>query len=565
MKHLGIDARGRMGARMSVTGVRRISVGIFTMSMACVVAAQSPPQVPPQAPPAQSPRFDINAYDVDGNTLLPPEVIERALALYRGTKRDFADIQRALESLEAAYRERGFSAVSVQLPEQEVAGGRVRFRIVEGRIARIRVEGNRHFSESNVLAGLRSLIVGQVPNARTMSESIQLSNENPAKQAEVVLAVGQREGELDANVKVTDERPYRGFLTYDNTGNAATGQNRIGVALQHANLFDRDHVATLAYTGAPEKPAGVKVDIWSLGYRVPFYGLGDSLDLLYAKSTIGTPSNSPALGGTLGVVGRGSVGSVRWNHLFPRSGEYTSRLVFALDYRDMKSACIDATGAALSGVAGCADYAVRPASVSYLGRLEQAARVLSYSAGLSANLAASSAASYDLASSGRRAPQSFGVLRGSASFVQLLPEDWQLRANAQVQLTPNALLPTEQIGLAGIGAVRGFNERAYASDRGHVLQVEGYTPDIAALANWPGSLRLLGFYDIASGSNLNQPIDQPSSFNLASAGVGARYQLRRDLTWRFDLAYVQRAPAATQGGPMADDKWRAHFGLTVGF
>ncbi len=545
--------------RAALGGLRmygRLRIGQLLCSLLFIAVSSAP---------AQSPRFDIRDYTVDGNTLLSPAEIERALTPHRGAQRDFGDIQRALEALETAYRLRGFTAVSVQLPEQEVAAGRVRFKVVEGRIARVTVEGNAHFSSDNVLAGLPSLLVGEVPNARAMSESIQLSNESPAKQVEVVLSVGEKEGQLDATVKVADERPYRAFLTYDNTGNTATGQHRVGVALQHANLFNRDHVATLAYTGAPEKPDGVKVDIWSLGYRVPFYGLGDSLELLYAKSTIGTPSNSPTLGSTIGIVGRGSIGSVRWNHLFPRAGEYSSRLVFALDYRDMKSACVDSTGAPLTGVAGCVDYLVQPVSVSYLGRLEQASRVLSYSVGILGNLAASSAESYDLASSNRRAPRSFGVVRGNATFVQLLPADWQLRANAQVQFSPNALVPTEQLGLAGATAVRGFNERAFASDRGYVAQVEAYSPDLAALASWPGSLRLLGFYDVASGSNLNQPIDQPSDFGLASAGIGARYQLRRDLVWRFDLAYVQRAPASVQGGPMADDKWRAHFGLTVGF
>ena len=514
---------------------------------------------------AQTPRFEVRQYVVEGNTLLSAAEIDRAVAPHRGGQRDFGDIQRALEALEAAYRGRGYSAVSVQLPEQEVASGQVRFRVVEARIARIVVEGNQHFSTQNVLSALPGLLAGEVPNARAMSESIQLANENPARQADVVLSVGEKEGELDVKVNVTDERPWRGFVTYDNTGNAATGQHRLGVALQHANLFDRDHVATLAYTGAPEKPAGTKVDIWSLGYRIPFYKWGDSMDLLYAKSTIGTPSNSPALGSSIGIVGRGSVGAVRWNHLFARSGEYSSRLILALDYRDMKSACVDANGAPVTGVAGCVDYLVQPVSVTFAGRLDQPARVLGYSLGISANTAASDANSYDLASSNRRAPRSFAVLRGSVNLVQVLPADWQLRVNAQAQATQQALVPTEQLGLAGSNAVRGFTERAYAGDRGHVVQVEAYTPEMAQMVGLPGNLRLLAFYDLANGSNLNQPFDQPSNFGLASGGVGARYQLRRDVSWRFDLAHVNRAPAISGGGPMADARWRAHFGLTVGF
>ena len=514
---------------------------------------------------AQTPRFEVRTYQVEGNTLLTEAQIEAAVAPHRGGQRDFGDIQRALEALEAAYRVRGYLAVSVQLPEQEVASGSVRFRVVEGRVARVNVEGNRHFSSANVLAALPSLAVGQVPNARAISEAVQLANENPAKQSEVVLAVGEKEGALDVNVRVTDERPWRGFLSYDNSGNSATGQHRMGVALQHANLFDRDHVATVAYTGAPEKPQGTKVDIWSAGYRIPFYRFGDSVEFLYAKSTIGTPSSSPALGGTIGIAGRGNVGSVRWNHLFPRAGEYASRLVFGLDYRDMKSACVDANGAPVIGVAGCVDYLAMPASVTYAARKEGAASVLAYSVGVAANMGASDAASYDLASSSRRAPRSFAILRATANFVQVLPADWQLRLNAQAQTTAQALVPTEQIGLAGVGAVRGFTERAFASDRGYAVQVEAHTPDLAQQAGWPGSLRLFGFHDIANGSNLNQAIDAPSNFGLASVGIGARYQLRRDVVWRFDVAHVLRAPAIAGGGPMADTKWRAHFGLTVGF
>lgn len=514
---------------------------------------------------AQAPRFEIRRYVVEGNSLLSAAEIERATAPHRGGQRDFGDIQRALEALEAAYRSRGYSAVAVQLPEQEVTAGEVRFKVVEGRIARIEVEGNRHFSTSNVLASLPSLVIGMVPNARAMSESIQLSNENPARQADVVLAVGEKEGELDVKVNVTDERPWRAFASVDNTGNSATGQLRAGFALQHANLFDRDHLATLAYTGSPDKPGGTQVDIWSVGYRIPFYALGDSLDLLYAKSTIGTPSSSPALGGTVGIVGRGSVGSVRWNHLFPRNGEYSARLIAALDYRDMKSACVDNTGAPLVGVAGCVDYLVVPASLTYAARIDSPGRLIAYSVGAAANLAASDSNSYDLASSSRRAPRSFGVLRLSANLVQALGGDWQVRANLNAQSTPQPLVPTEQIGLAGSTAVRGFSERAFATDRGYVVQVEAHTPDLAGPAGWAGSLRLLGFLDAAGGSNLNQPFDSPSQFGLASAGVGARYQLRRDVAWRFDLAYVQRAPAISNGGPMADAKWRAHFGLTLGF
>src|SRR5258708_27257154 len=58
-------------------------------------------------------RFDISAYHVEGNTLLKEKQIESVLAPFKGKQRDFADVQRALEPLEGAYRQAGFGAVQV--------------------------------------------------------------------------------------------------------------------------------------------------------------------------------------------------------------------------------------------------------------------------------------------------------------------------------------------------------------------------------------------------------------------------------------------------------------------
>src|SRR3954447_9703597 len=58
-------------------------------------------------------RFDIQRYQVEGNTLLKPAVIERLVAPYTGKQKDFSDVQRALEALEIAYRDLGYGTVQV--------------------------------------------------------------------------------------------------------------------------------------------------------------------------------------------------------------------------------------------------------------------------------------------------------------------------------------------------------------------------------------------------------------------------------------------------------------------
>ena len=209
---------------------------------------------------AQDQHFNIVRFDVEGNTLLPQAQVRAIVAPFTGTGRVYGDIQKALEALERAYRAAGYGTVQVYAPEQELTSGVVRLQVTEGVIGKVAISGNKYFNDANIRASLPSLQEGKAPNLRKLSENIQLANGNPAKQVGVTLATSKEEGKIDANVAVTEENPQRFFLTADNTGTAATGRTREGVAYQNANLFNRDQTLTLAYTGSLDAPTGVKVD-----------------------------------------------------------------------------------------------------------------------------------------------------------------------------------------------------------------------------------------------------------------------------------------------------------------
>lgn len=244
-------------------------------------------------------RFDITAYRVEGSTLLTNNQVQSAVAPFRRKQRDFADIQRALEALETAYRKAGFGAVQVFLPEQELQGGIVVLRVVEWRIGKVEITGNKHFDSGNIRRSLPALKEGQTPNSRALADNLRVANESPVKQARVVLRPSSKPNEVDAKVEVEDESPWRVFSTLDNTGTKQTGRTRLGVGLQHANLFNRDHVATA------QMPAG-----------------------------------------PLQFSGQGTVYGAR-NFLFARHGEYENKMVFGADYRIYDNVCsVGAFGAA---------------------------------------------------------------------------------------------------------------------------------------------------------------------------------------------------------------------------
>lgn len=522
-------------------------------------------------------RFNIVRFRVEGNTLLAEEEVENIVSPLAGPGRVYGDIQKALEALEQAYRKLGYSTVQVYVPEQELTSGVVLLRVTEGAIGKVVISGNSRFSDEQVLAALPALKAGRVPNLREMSQNIQLSNENPARQVEVTLGVSEEEGKVDARVAVTEENPERIFVTADNTGTVATGRLRTGIAYQNGNLFKMDHTLTLAYTTSPDSPSGVKVDIFSVGYRIPLYGLGDSIDLIYGKSSVNTPSSSPTLGGALGIVGKGDVFALRLNHYFARRGEYSSKLVFGLDYKYINSRC-DAAGVPVAidpptpPISSCVPFTSRPFSVTYSGQKVGSGEALDYSIGVARNWAFGSTYTnlngstdrYSYLTSGNRPTRDdFAIVRLAGSYTKAFGSDWQMRVAATGQITGNPMVSPEQFSLAGANAVRGFNERAVAADRGYLANAELYSPDLAKELGIQGILRALAFYDFGRGFNTETAGSTvPAKLGIASAGVGFRYLASKDLVLRADFVTVTDAgPLGTQ----ARGDRRAHASLIIGF
>jgi hypothetical protein len=75
---------------------------------------------------AEEVKFDVYEYQVEGNTVLPPTSVEKAVYEFLGPERTIDDVEKARAALEKAYRNAGFSTVIVSIPEQQVNEGVVK-------------------------------------------------------------------------------------------------------------------------------------------------------------------------------------------------------------------------------------------------------------------------------------------------------------------------------------------------------------------------------------------------------------------------------------------------------
>lgn len=536
---------------------------------------------------AEDEKFEITRFDVRGNSLLPQDEVARQLAPFAGKDRGYGDVQRALEALEASYRAKGYGTVTVAVPEQELKGGVVVLQVSEAVIGQVRVNGNQFFSSENVRAALPLLKEGTAPNLSLISDNVQLSNENPAKRVELTLGLSETEGQVDAKINVTDEKPRRVYFSVDNTGDKdKTGQYRLGVSYRDANVFGGDQVMTLGYLMAPDAPSGVNVDVFTAGLRLPLYSWGDSLDFIVASSSVNVPANVIAPGGSLALSGKGYVLAVRGNELFPRQGEYTSRMVYGFDYKWTDNPCRP-----LIVGAGCINYLTTPLSATYIGQWQKPNMAGDFNLGAAYNLTLLDHQSrwrYNYAANARSTDANFLILKGGGSYLRSLPGDWQARGALSAQFSPNPLPASEQLSLAGSTSVRGYGERVLTADSGLVANLEGYTPDLAELlapslkTRIPGTLRALVFYDWAYG--ISSPKDGSSwvdpfgttvsgikSINefttVSSFGLGLRYTLGKEVSAKFDWARILDPSSASRltPGSRIDDLWRVHFALIYGF
>jgi hypothetical protein len=110
------------------------ALGLYGSRVHAQTSQTAPSSKPNAATP--DPSFDILEFVVEGNRVLEPLAIERAVYPFLGPRRLIRDADAARAALEKAYHQAGYLTVTVDVPEQQVENGIVRLAVTEGRVER---------------------------------------------------------------------------------------------------------------------------------------------------------------------------------------------------------------------------------------------------------------------------------------------------------------------------------------------------------------------------------------------------------------------------------------------
>lgn len=466
-------------------------------------------------------KFNIKHFSVEGVSPLSQAFLDDHFKPLQNRPYTLKELQDVSKELERIIREQGYPFYRVIVPPQTLATGDVKLQVISFTLGEIEVTGNKYFTRNNIIASLPVLTKPESPNTQALGEALKVANKHPSKQVQVIFKPSKSPDKLDANITVSERRPYQASLMVNNYGTPTSGDYRLIGALQYSNLWGLDHIVNGSYSTSPDHADTVQQ--YGGSYSLPVYKLKGWLSAYYANSSV----NVGTVATDITVTGSGEMFGIHYLQYLPKLGKYEHSIDLGIDNRyfvnDIQFQHVQVGGNVRSA----------PFSALYRGEYPWQNTRTGYYVQWVGNTdfgGDNTQAQYwnSSAFQGARfnAKQNWDLIRYGSSF-SVNVKDWQLQTSLTGQHSHNPLIAGEQLGIGGSFDVRGYEQRETGADSGEIVKFEATTPAWLNLSLAEGQkTNLFAFYDYGHGRLQSTLPGQVKDWNLSGTGIGARFQWR---------------------------------------
>ena len=477
-----------------------------------------------------SARFDIRAFRVSGNKLLPGDAVERAVYPFMGPGRSEADVEGARAALQKAFEDAGYVAVSVFVPEQSVDGGILSLEVQPQTVAQVVVEGAKRPDAVRALAP--SVAPGATPNLKAFQRDVVALNGKANRRVTPELRAGSAPGTLDVVLKVEESSPLHLSAEVNNFSSAATTRLRVSGTMRFDDMWGRGDSLSVSAQTAPRRTNDGTV--FSGNYMLR---LGSGTQLLFYA--VHSDSDIAVVGGT-SVIGKGNIFGGRLVQSLGSSGGFYHSLTVGADWKDFTE------DLRLGSDRNMIPIKYLPVTLSWRGDWSGSSHATNLTlTGVLGTRGAGTAGGFSVDGcevdvhhfdcKRYKAKPNFVILKGEAETNVKLFAGFEANAKLTGQWSPDPLISNEGFSLGGMGSVRGYYESEMLADYGLAGQVELKTPNLVTRVKSPiDELRLVGFVDGGWGG-IRFPLDQKDRFRLVSLGLGTRIRLFDHLNGAADV------------------------------
>jgi hemolysin activation/secretion protein len=468
-------------------------------------------------------RYDVMEYRIKGAKNLPKAELESAVYPFLGPMRTDSDVEKARAALEKLYRDKGFQAVTVQIPQQKTNTGIIELQVLEGEVGRLRVYGARYFSPSEIKRQATSLAEGKVLDFKDVSKDIVSLNQWRDRRITPSIRAGEEPGKVDVDLTVKDTYPLHGTLELNNRYSPGTPSLRANASVSYSNLWQMGHTLGVSFQTAPENFEKVKV--LSAFYLAPVPDVSWlSLMLQGTKQDsdtfIDVGSNS---------IGKGEIIGASAIFTLPQGKDFYHSITLSVDYKHFESAFQFGT----SKVSSPITYFPLSASYSASWSGKDWSTEFNASTTYHARGVGSSATEFD--SRRYKSDGSFIAFRSDVSHTRQFIFGTQLYGKIQAQGADQPLIDSEQFSGGGLNTARGYFESEKTGDNALFGTAEWRTPSLTpwidpVVSEW----RFYIFGDAGMLSNYDS-IGATSSYNLGSVGTGSRVKISDHFNGSLDM------------------------------
>jgi hemolysin activation/secretion protein len=455
-------------------------------------------------------RTFVRQIKVVDSTVFSEKDFNPILQPFVGRELTIEEIRQAADKITQLYlNQKYINSRAIPVTEQ-ITDGVVVIRVIEGRVSEIEVQGTKRLNPGYIRDRIK--LGASIPlNTIQLEDQLKLLRIDPLfTNVEASLRPTGKVGQSILIVRVQEANPITVNFAVDNYSPPSVGGERLGIELRDRNLIGiGDELA-----GSYYHTLSGGSDVFDFSYQIPVNAMNGKVQLRVAPNR---NEITEAPFSRLGIRADQDLYEINYRQPLVRSPREEFALSLGFTYQDGQTFLFDRLPTPF-GIGpdenGVSRTSVIKFSQDYIKRDAQGATFVRSQFNFGIDL-------FDATINNNSIPDGrFFSWLAQAQRVQKLNDDNLLLIQADLQLTPDSLLPSQQFVIGGGQSVRGYRQNIRSGDNGFRFGIEDR---FTVKRNESGlsTIQLIPFLDMgAIWNQSDNPNKLPSQRFLASAGLG---------------------------------------------
>ncbi|MGK7955922.1 MAG: ShlB/FhaC/HecB family hemolysin secretion/activation protein [Crocosphaera sp.] len=473
--------------------------------------------------------FFIEYINVEGNTVLHAE-ISRLVRPFNEQTVTLENLLCLRSQITDLYLANGYTNSGAFLPNnQDLSQEIVTIQVIEGSLEDIQISGLERLQDNYIRSRLK-LATKKPLNQNNIEEALELLKLNPLiEQVNAELTAGRTPGQSILIVEIQEASAFQATIGTDNYRPPSIGSTQGIVALNHNNLVGWGDNIYAEYN----RTNGL--DFYNISYTVPINAYDGTISFRYWNSDSGILSEEFD---EFDINSENETISLTFRQPILKNLNHELSLGLTLDRRREQTFLLDEPfSLSIAAENGTTKLTGIRFFQEYLNR--RATSILAVRSQFNFGVDLFNPTINNIGVDGR-----FFSWQGQIQWVKQLSPRLLLLTSMDTQVTPDFLLPLEQIPIGGINSIRGYRQNKLLTDNGFIASIE---TQFSLLEN-SRALQLTPFFEIGTGWNEFLPDPDPAT--LMSIGLGLRWAITPQIGLRVDYG-IPIEPTRKQG-----DSWQ---------